>query len=421
MRSHSIAKLIYNGAVYPALALGASVSALFSRKLRTGLEGRVGLAERAGRFRNNHQTDRIVLFHCASAGELEGTKPLAMACRQRGWMCAVSYFSPSAVSALKGGEFEFADYSPRDSVKSAREYLEALRPDVVMISKHDVWPNMVWQARQLGIPVWLINGNFHANTLKLFPGLRHFNRTVHSELTGILTVSEDDAKRARRIAGESCRIAAVGDSRFDRVITRAQAAPDPAPELLAVIGKRTVLLGGSSHERDEELLIESFVELRTSRSDFCLLLVPHDPSEAAVSRIKALAEPRSLRVSDLSITNDQADVIVVNKTGVLADLYKVAKLAYVGGGFDRGVHSVLEPMAHGCEVICGPNISVSREANEAQALGLLEVVTSAVELTHAIQRRLGSTNRDEVIRFVNQRGGVVNRILDIALPAHGAA
>ncbi len=91
MRSHPIAKLIYNGVVYPALALGASVSALFSKKLRTGLEGRVGLAERAGRFRSNHQADRVVLFHCASAGELEGTKPLAMACRQRGWVCAVSF------------------------------------------------------------------------------------------------------------------------------------------------------------------------------------------------------------------------------------------------------------------------------------------------------------------------------------------
>ncbi len=329
------------------------------------------------------------------------------------------FFSPSAVSALKGSEFDFADYSPRDSIKTAREYLEALRPDVILISKHDVWPNMVWQARELGIPVWLINGNFHANTLKLLPGFRHFNRAIHSELAGILTVSEDDTKRARRIAGESCKIAAVGDSRFDRVIARAQAAPDSAPELVAAIAGRPVILAGSTHPRDEEILIESLSELRSSLGDLCMLLVPHDPSEEALARILTLAESRLLLASEVGLVGGRTDIIVINKTGVLADLYKISQLAYVGGGFDRGVHSVIEPMAHGCEVICGPNISVSREAIEAQALGILDVVSNSLELKCELTHRLSESKRGEVLHFVTQRGGVVSRILDIALPTHG--
>ncbi|MBK6766084.1 MAG: hypothetical protein IPG71_07090 [bacterium] len=226
--------------------------------------------------------ERVVLFHCASAGELEGAKPLAAACRARGWTCAVSFFSPSAISALKGGEFEFADYSPRDSVRSARDYLKALRPDVIWISKHDVWPNLVWQARALGVPVWLINGNFHARSMKRFPLLRQFNQAIHAELEGILTVSEDDARRARQIAGEGVKIIAVGDSRFDRVHARAKSAARPADDIQKAIAGRRVVVGGSTHSSDEELLLRAFAELRRTHDKLCLLIVPHDPSDEAV-------------------------------------------------------------------------------------------------------------------------------------------
>lgn len=420
MVKHPFAKLFYNGLAYPLLSLFAGLGALFSSKLRTGLRGRVGLADRARAFRAAHADAKLVLFHCASAGELEGTKPLAAACRARGWTCAVSYFSPSAISALKSGEFDFADYSPRDSVRSARDYLSALRPDVIWISKHDVWPNLVWQARALGIPVWLINGNFHAQSKKRFPLLRQFNQAIHSELEGILTVSEDDAQRARQVAGASVRIFAVGDSRFDRVYARAQQAPGPPSDVVASVGGRKVVLGGSTHARDEELLLPAFAELKTTVSDVCLLVVPHDPSEGAVARITGAAELCGLSVGEPGLAKTY-DVIIVNRSGVLADLYRSASVAYVGGGFDRGVHSVIEPMAHGCEVMCGPGISVSREANEARELALLDVVTGREELVQALMKRHTNRRRSDVLQFVSTRAGVVDRILNLALPEHGTA
>ncbi|MBK6766085.1 MAG: hypothetical protein IPG71_07095 [bacterium] len=111
----------------------------------------------------------------------------------------------------------------------------------------------------------------------------------------------------------------------------------------------------------------------------------------------------------------------MNRTGVLADLYQYGTVAYVGGGLDRGVHSVIEPMAHGCEVICGPGISVSREANEARELGLLDVVTCVDELSGALALRLENRQRAGALDFVESRAKVVDRILDLALPAHGAA
>ncbi|MCL4304700.1 hypothetical protein KJZ99_02200 [bacterium] len=411
-----LAKALYNALIYPLIAGGASIGGLLSGKLREGLEGRLGLTERAQRFRFEHPDARIVLFHCASAGELESIKPIALAFRKREWLSAVSYFSPSAKSSLRGSEFDFADYSPRDSIRSAGGYLGALKPNLVLISKHDVWPNMVWQSRHLGIPIWLINGNFHARSSKLFPVLKGFHRAIHRELTGILTVSEDDARRARLIAGDSANVIAVGDSRFDRVLARARAAAAPETALLKILEGKQVLVAGSTHEKDEHLLLASFAELSKSIPNLHTLIIPHDPSEAALRRIISIAKTHDVATSELTDSSDSINVSVINRSGVLAELYQVGHLAYVGGGFGRGVHSVIEPMAHGLEVVCGPNMGVSREALDAQAAGLLGVVDSHSSLVSQVVSRMCGPRRSEVHDFITRRSGVVDRILSIVLP-----
>ncbi|MCB9357034.1 MAG: hypothetical protein H6508_03755 [Calditrichaeota bacterium] len=407
-----LAKTLYNGLFYPLISLGAAIGGVFSRKLRTGLEGRIGLAERARTFREQQQKAKVVLFHCASAGELEGVKPVADAFRKRGWLCAASYFSPSALTALRGAEFDFADYSPRDSVVSMRDYLQALRPDVVLISKHDVWPNMVWQSKSLGIPVWLINGNFHAGTSKQYPGLRQFHRAIHRELSGILAVSEADAQRARLIAGNTTYVAAVGDSRFDRVTSRARNIALADDFLSSAISGRHVIVAGSTHEKDEALLIGALSKAIQEIPEFLMLLVPHDPSEEALRRILERAQDAGLHAADSSEQAPDVSLLVINHSGVLADMYRFGHLAYVGGGFDRGVHSVLEPMAHGCEVVCGPNIGVSREANDALKEGLLAVVQDSVALEAELRRRRDEIKTMDVRIFVEQRSGISEKILE---------
>lgn len=421
MANVATAKAIYNGFAYPALSAGARLAAVFSSKLRKGLLGRRKVAANANDFRESYPNARVVLFHCASAGELEGIKPLAAACRQRGFAPCVSYFSPSAEATLHPGEFEFADFSPYDSVLSVRDYYSALKPEVILISKHDVWPNMVWQAAEMGIPIWLINGNFHPGSLKSLPGLRYFHQAIHSKLDGILTVSEDDAARAKSISGGKARVAAVGDSRYDRVCARAEQKRIPNPDWDAALRSKPCLIGGSTHEKDESLLLRAFTRIRVEQPDLRLLVVPHDPSDAAIRRILDRATAEGLLCSSISDAADDTDVWVINQSGILADLYQYGTLAFVGGGFDRGIHSVLEPMVHGLPVICGPNIAVSREARDAQTEGLLFTVATELEAVSAAKTLLGAGKRDLARRFVERRAGVGGRILDIVLPANGIA
>lgn len=415
------AKLLYNVIGYPLLFAGAHAAALFSRKLRIGISGRRRVVRHALQFRHSQPNARLVLFHCASAGELEGVKPLAAACRQQGYLPCVSYFSPSAETSLKPGEFEFADYSPFDSARAVSRFLGALRPEVILISKHDVWPNLVWQAKRLKIPIWLINGNFHAASTKSIPGVIQFHRCVYSDLTGILTVSDDDAKRARRFAGERETVLAVGDSRFDRVLARAKNSKSPYPEFEKELLARTFLVAGSTHDADVGLLVSALGGMRDKCPNLQLIIVPHDPSDDEFQRIKGHAERSGFDCKEIGTDSLGADIIVMNRSGILADIYRYGKLAYVGGGFDRGVHSVLEPMAHGLRVITGPRIEVSREANEALEEGILRVVFDAAGLEQAFADFYSTHVDTNPKEFVRQRSGVVDRVMKLVLPQNAIA
>jgi len=119
------------------------------------------------------------------------------------------------------------------------------------------------------------------------------------------------------------------------------------------------MVAGSTHAADEEVLIDAFAKLVSRASPVRLMVVPHEPKPVGISRILARAGDRGLEAAswDGSAEVGGAQLLVVSRMGVLSDLYGLADIAYVGGGFGtRGVHSVAEPAARGIPVIAGPGV-----------------------------------------------------------------
>ena len=415
--SSSVYRQSYNNLILPAIWGGSRVLSPFVPKIRTGLEERKGLLGRVAGFRKQIGDQPVLLFHCASAGELEALKPLATRFNRSEVALAVSFFSPSARSALKkSDEFDFADYSPIDSPARVEAYLDALRPSVIAITKHDIWPNLVWTAHDRKIPVFLINGNFHTDSLRLWPGVRQFHASVYTSFAEIMTVSEDDATQARRFVGTEVPVRAMGDSRFDRVLARAQRKADLPAGLETFCAGRKVIVAGSSHPDDEQLLLPVLAKLALAFPNLLTVIVPHDPSPKARRRILDLCGQHKVPAHDLEQGTPPADtrVILINRTGILADLYRVGQISYVGGGFGKGVHSVLEPMANGLPVLCGPNIVVSHEAGMAKEQKILVVVADRKPLELQLREWFDdstlSSLREEVQVFVREHTGATDRI-----------
>ena len=416
--SSTFYKLSYDRVVVPLLWGGSHLLASWNSKIRAGLAGRDGLVERVAAFRRDIGEKPVLLFHCASAGELEALKPLLPEFQRSDVALVVSYFSPSARSALHNhGEFDFADFSPVDSAACVRAYLDALRPAVIAVTKHDVWPNMVWCAAERGIALFMINGNFHARSMKCWPLVRGFQASVYGAFRHIFTVSEEDAVNARHLVGNKLPVEALGDSRFDRVLERAS-RKNPLPEGVETACRgRTVIVAGSTHGEDEELLLPVAARLRATLPNLLVVCVPHDPSAEAKARVAGLCARHALRMHDLNggAAPEDAAVLLVNRTGVLADLYRVGQVAFVGGGFGKGVHSVLEPMACGLPVICGPNIVVSHEARVASREKILRTVRGWKEGEQVLGEWLRDGERLRALRkqaesFVRARSGTAQRL-----------
>jgi 3-deoxy-D-manno-octulosonic-acid transferase len=160
----------------------------------------------------------------------------------------------------------------------------------------------------------------------------------------------------------SGRVEVTGDTRYDQVWARARRAPSPLVQSLQ--SARPTLVAGSTWPSDETHLLAAWTRLREKIPDARLIIAPHEIGAAHLTSVERWAAAHGLRASRLDAREAaRADVVVVDRFGVLGDLYAIADVAYVGGAFhSAGLHSVLEPASFGAPVLFGPRYDKSRDA-----------------------------------------------------------
>jgi 3-deoxy-D-manno-octulosonic-acid transferase len=373
------------GAALPLLGRGEG-------KLGRGVRGRAtSLAHFERWARESRDTGRpLVLFHAPSAGEGLQAREVIEAFRSRrpDAQVAFTFFSPSAERIAAAMPADVAGYLPLDTPRLVVRLLDALRPSAIVFSKTEIWPNVVRLGRARRIPSALVNATLPPRSSRLRPLARALLRPAHARLARVAAISADDAARFRRLGVPPERISVMGDAHFDRV-TRRVATLDPPPGAVAGLRREPgfTLVAGSTWGADEDLLLEAYAAAGADPS-FRLLLVPHEPTEAHLSRLERSAESRSLSTSRLSRlpATGTAGIVLVDRVGILLDLYSLADAAYVGGGHGRaGLHSVLEPAAFGIPVLFGPRHENAREAGELILAGGAFAVTDRESLLRRLE------------------------------------
>jgi len=282
----------------------------------------------------------------------------------------VSFFSPSGYEHASGnGEYDLKIYLPHDTLPSVARFLNRLEPDLLVISKHDVWPNLVWSMASRNIPAILVNATLPADSFLLRPVVRSFAAALLGKLRFIAPASERDLQGFRRIVGSSTAMEILGDTRFDQVLIRSQESRKLRILPESAFQGRKVFVAGSIWPSDEECLLPALERLFAELPEFAAILVPHEPTPHHVQALTEWLERRSipfLLFSDPELFSqiDSVRALVVDRIGVLANLYAYGDMAYVGGSFGPGVHNVMEPASHGIPVLFGPRILNSPEAQE---------------------------------------------------------
>jgi 3-deoxy-D-manno-octulosonic-acid transferase len=277
---------------------------------------------------------------------------------------AVTWFSPSAEAFGAKFNADFSDYLPFDTARGAALALDALRPSALVYSKLDVWPVLTTTAAARHVPLGMIAATLREGSGRSGTIARALLYEAYAALDLVGAISADDAERLVDLGVRRSAIRVTGDSRYDQVWERTQCPPADAPWRLGLSDGRPTLVAGSTWPSDEAVLLPAWRALRRSVPAARLVIAPHEPTPGHLAPIWQWAESGGFTAAALDQPGAaRADVVIVDRVGVLGDLYGVATAAFVGGGFhDAGLHSVLEPAAFGAPVLFGPQHRGNRDA-----------------------------------------------------------
>ena len=420
-------QLLYNLVVVPITYLLARLAGVFNPKVRENLQAREDYFRQVVVNSRKLKDDRPrVWFHCASMGEYEALVPLLELIRQTE-TCQVilTFFSTSGLDHFR--DYHLVDlvaFAPLDFRNNVRRFIDLTDPDIFVVTKHDIWPNTIWETSRKGIPSLLINGNFHPGTMRLKPLFRNFFHNVFSHFETILPVTTAAAAKFHQLLPTHQGIVEPGETRYDRVLQRLQISREQADTVPADFCEgKFVLIAGSTWPPGQERLLTAFSELFSQYPHFRMIIVPHEPLPVTISQLEAsLAELQltSFRYSNLNSISTAGDVpvIIVDKVGLLAGLYRYADAAYVGGGFTTGVHSVIEPAAFSVPVMFGPRYGVSAEAAQLLVDGGGFTVKTAAEIESLLSGWLHEPQQcreagEAALAVVKRNSGTTARIHEL--------
>lgn len=315
----------------------------------------------------------LAWIHAASVGEgLQARAVLAALRELRPELQLVATrFSASAERLATSVPADFTGYAPYDRPADVRSALTALRPDLLVFAKLDVWPELATAAAARGAAVALVAGSVDPGSARLGWPARGITRRGYAALDAVAAIDHGDAARLVRLGAAADRITVTGDPRVDSVLQAVDQARGEPP-LAVTPSPETTVVGGSTWPADEDVLLDALVEIRQAHPAARLVIVPHVPDDGHLARLQTAAATRGLDAVRWDGTARDAPVTIVDRLGVLPRLYRAGIGCLVGGGFGhRGVHSVLEPAGWARPVVIGPEDRGVRDARLLEEAGAL--------------------------------------------------
>jgi len=350
-------QILYNIAI-TFYRIGIFIASFFNPKAKQWLEGRKDIFAKI----NTHVADNeeIIWFHCASLGEFEQGRPLIEKIKTTlpHYKIFLTFYSPSGFEIRK--DYQFADYIfylPIDSKNNAKRFLELVNPKIAIFVKYEFWFHYLNQLNQKEIPTYLISSIFRENQI-FFKPYGGFFKKMLSYFNHIFVQNENS--KTILLHNQINHISIAGDTRIDRVL-EIKKNKKSFGIIKAFKGTCDILIGGSTWELDEDILIDWIHQQKDFRWKF--IIAPHDISENRLTQIENKLEINSIRFSKTNAFNSTAArVLIIDNIGILSSLYQYGKIAFIGGGFGSGIHNTLEPIVFGLPVVFGGKYQKFQEA-----------------------------------------------------------
>lgn len=336
-----------------------AIASLFNSKARYWIKGRKGLLQKLKRDIN--ENENIAWFHCASLGEFEQGRPVIEKFKEQypDYKILLTFYSPSGFEIRKDyNKADYIYYLPIDTPQNAKAFIKIVKPQIVFFIKYEFWYYFLKEINKHNIPLYLVSGIFRKDQ-HFFKKYAKRARKMLSFFTHFFVQNEQSKELLHSVGFENVTIS--GDTRFDRVY-----AISKQTKSLELIEKfrsgALTLIAGSTWRPDEEILIKY---LNETSFKVKFIIAPHEIHSENMRRIENSFkdEFNVLRYSAANENNiEQANILIIDSIGLLSSLYKYGDLAYIGGGFGKGIHNTLEAATFGLPILFGPNYLKFKEA-----------------------------------------------------------
>lgn len=326
---------------------------------------------------------RWVWVHASSLGEFEQGRPVMEAFRQKypQYKILLTFFSPSGYEIRKN--YNGADlvcYLPADTPGNARKFIETVEPAMVFFIKYEFWFNYIQQINKKNIPLYFFSVKFR-------PGQHFFKwyggwfRTMLKKINWIFVQDESSKNLLYHVGITNASVS--GDTRFDRVLSVSLAKKN-LPLITLFAKQSEVMIAGSTWPPDEDMMVD-IINQYSGKLKF--IIAPH---EIHYERIRAFRQKLKVSSLNFSEANEQniteARVLIIDSIGLLLHIYQYARFAYIGGGFGKNIHNILESATFGVPVIFGPNYHKFQEAIDLIKLGGAYPVKNYSELENIVMK-----------------------------------
>jgi 3-deoxy-D-manno-octulosonic-acid transferase len=400
--------LLYYTFVY-AFVLGIRISSWWNKKSKQWLAGRKDWKSTVANLSNKSRPR--IWFHVSSLGEFEQAKPVIEKIKSTHADIDIilTFFSPSGFLARSAYPHANVLYLPADLPGVAFNWIRLIQPDMGVFVKYDLWPGYLRAMHELHLPCILISANWQRDqsfgswTVPLNKTyLKNFKRIFFQRNSGL------DFFKSRGFHN----LEHAGDTRIDRSLQLPLEMNDRIPTFLSQC--RFDLVAGSTWEKDEEIIIPAIRELGLRT-----IIAPHDTSKNNIDRLRQKLDlPHSL-LSQLNESMNIENILIVDSIGLLSVLYGLGDIAYVGGGFGKGIHNTLEPMAHGVPVIFGPGYLNFPEAVDMVSARSGWSIPNKEELIRILQHLGDKGRRDEAgaknLKYLHDNAGATEKVTKFIL------
>jgi 3-deoxy-D-manno-octulosonic-acid transferase len=342
-----------------------------------GLSGkhRQGLRQRFGRVEDvqlDEDKPVRIWLHASSVGEIQVAKALIPEIKRQLPEASIVVSTGNrhgmAVAAQLLPEDVPCFFAPLDLIGIVNRTLETIRPTIYVCLETELWPNMIRQAQQHGAKLFLLNGRLSEKSFAGYRKIKGFMSDLLSCFTKISVIQGGDAKRFRALGADPASIRILGNAKYDQ--STAQADPHPAERyrrMLDIHRQQPVLVTGSTHTGEEEMLIEVFRALQQRLPDLVWVVAPrHLRRLTEIEKLFAEQGIATMRLRQVQEQGRGTEVVLVDTMGELAGLYSMATYVFCGGSLvERGGHNVLEAATWGTPVFYGPHMA---DFSDAKAL-----------------------------------------------------